>query len=124
MNKERIKLNDKQIDAIKDYLGKRLASYGVAGYKLEIKETPTLTYSYLISQELSKEVLGIFQHALLKCEFKARAWGYKKQIDELYHKHLIQCGLSYEHFGGGTNGCDMNIEFYVFEDGKIVEMYK
>lgn len=120
----RIKLNKIQKTAIIDYLSKRLACYGIVSYKLEFKETPTYTYSYKITQELEPPALGIFRHALAKCTFSAEVWSFEKQENEIGHRHLVICGLAYEHVGHGSNGCEMDIKFYITDDGKIREDYR
>ena len=88
----RIKLNEKQESAILDYLSKRLACYGLVSYKLELKETPDYTYAYEVTQELEPSVLGIFKHALVKCNFIAKVWSFKKEKNEIGHRHLVACG--------------------------------
>ena len=122
--KEIVKMNDKQIESIKDYLEKRFGTYGVAGDELKIAETPRYSYDYLISQELPKNVLGIFQHTLRKCFLNVEVWGSEKKSEEVYRRHYVRCGLSYEQFDGNSNGCNMNIEFWIYENGKIEEIYK
>ena len=115
--KTKIKFTDEQKDIVRKYLGQRLGCYGVMGYKLELKETPKYTYSYIFIQELDTKNLGLFNHALKKCLFTAEVWCSE-------HSHFIQCHLNYEHFNGGSNGCDLNIQFMIAQDGQIIEKYK
>jgi len=124
MSKYKTEFNIKQIEAVKDYLEKRFGCYTIAGYKLEINKTDRYTFQYQFKQTLGKSALGIFRHALKECLFVAKVWELDVQEDEVGHRHLIEIGLEYEHFGGGTNGCDLDIKFYVTSEGKIFEIYK
>jgi hypothetical protein len=123
MSKYKTEFNEKQIEAVKDYLEKRFGCYGVAGYKLEMKKTERLTYQYCFEQELEPRGLGIFRHALEKCWLSVEVWEMDVEENEVGHRHLVCPGLHYQHVGGGTNGCDMNVKFYVSDDGRITEVY-
>lgn len=112
--------NKKQLDAVKDYITKRFASYGIVGYKLKVEETPRLTYGQRIWQEIELNSLGIFQHALKKCELKIEIW--RRDKDSVVNTCSV--GLSYEHFNGGTNGCDIDCTLIVNIEGDVIEKYK
>lgn len=122
--KDTIKLVKKAEDAIIKHFESRLGCYGVRGYKLEIKETPRLTYDYSVEQVLEPNALGIFRHALKKCTFSAEVWGIKKEENEVGQRWLVEGGLSYEHTDGCSNGCDLDIKFYINDEGTITEVYK
>jgi hypothetical protein len=124
MKSEKPKLTEKQTDAIKHYLASRLGSYGIREYQFETKETPRLTFDYSIEQVLESNALGIFRHALKKCTFSAEVWGITPEENEVGHRHLVIGTLDYEHIDGGSNGCKLNIQFFVTDDGKIIEDYR
>lgn len=117
---EKLLANEKQIESIKDYISKRFGIYGVVGYKLKVEETPKLTYGQVISQDIELNSLGIFKHALKSCSLKVQVW--RREEDSSYNH--CSMGLSYHHFGGGSNGCDIECSFNVDVDGDIVEKYK
>lgn len=110
----------KQIEVIKDYIAKRFASYGVVVYKFEVEETPRLTYGQRISQEIELKYLGIFRHALKKCTLRIEIWRRGEDIKS----NICSVKLSYEHFDGGSNGCDIECTLVVDIDGNIVEKYR
>ena len=112
--------NKKQIEAIKDYVAIRFASYGIANYKFEAKETPRFTYGQTISQEIELKYLGIFKHALKKCILYIEIW----RREEFSNFNTCSVRLSYEHFDGGSNGCDIECTLIVAIDGDIVEKYR
>lgn len=123
MTVEKNDLTAKQKNAISNYLGKRLACYGVDSGLLTYEKSPRKVYSFTISQKLSQRNIGIFRHALKTCHFFGRIWD-EKPMSVTGHLHFVECGLQYEHINGGTNGCDMNIKFYVDSNGKITEKYQ
>lgn len=112
--------NKKQIEAIKEYVTSRFAVYGIVGYKLEIEETPRLTYGQRISQEIELNSLGIFKHALKKCTLNIEVW----RRDKDSRTNICSVRLRYEHLSGGTNGCDIGCTLIADTDGNIVEKYK
>ena len=116
----KILANEKQINAIKDYVTKRFASYGVVEYKFEVEETPRLTYGQRISQEIELKYLGIFRHALKKCTLYMEIW----RREEDTRSNICGVKLSYEHFDCGSNGCDIECTLIVDIDGEIAEKYK
>lgn len=122
MSQKAIPLTEKAFQAIKKYAESRFAYYGVCAWKLNLIETPKFSYDYLIHQEFTPEALGIFRHALAKCEFGLEIWTIVK-ADEFCQRWLVTGHLHYEHIGGGSNGCDLPFKFYVADNGDIAEQY-
>ncbi len=56
--------NPVQIEAIKDYISKRFATYNIAPYRFNVKETITFTYGHRLLQKIEPQYLGIFKHAV------------------------------------------------------------
>jgi len=112
--------NKKQIEAIEDYIAKRFASYGIVEYRFEVEETSRLTYGQRLSQEIDLKYLGIFRHALKKCTLYLEVW----RREEDTRSNVCSVRLSYEHFNGGSNGCDIDCTLIVDIDGNIVEKYR
>ena len=117
---KKILANKKQIEAIKNYIASRFASYGIVEYKFEIEETDRLTYGQRISQEIELKYLGIFRHALKKCTLNIEVW----RRDGDSRSNICSVGLRYEHFDGGSNGCNIECTLIVDTDGNIVEKYR
>lgn len=118
--KTKLTLTDKQIDSIREYVSQRFGIYGIKDYNFEIKETPCSSYGMEIKQEIPSNGLGIFKHALTKCFFTVRVW--RRNAEE--QNNYCDVHLNYEHVSGGSNGCEINCNFLIHEDGKIIEKYR
>ena len=117
---ERLVANEKQIKSIKDYVSKRFGIYGVVSYKLKVEETPRLTYGQRISQDIELNSLGIFKHALKNCALKIEVW--RRDKDSSINSCSI--GLSYNHFDGGSNGCNIECFLNVDLECRVFEKYR
>ena len=117
-NKDVVSENNKTV--IKTYLEQRLGVYGVRSFELQYEETPTLTYKACLKQSIDLPKLGIFSHALIDCTLIARIY----LPEEKANTSLVTCNLNYSHIDGGSNGCDLGIEFKVSRDGRVIEIYK
>jgi hypothetical protein len=112
-------LNKKQQEAVEKYLESRFFQYGIRWFQFKYELTPRYTFKAEFTHPLPPEGLGIFRHALNTCNFEARVYDMGKDKNPLIEGHL-----AYEHLGGGTNGCGVNIRLYVNPDGEIFEDYR
>jgi hypothetical protein len=111
-------LNDKQKEAIKKYLEVRFFQYGIRWFQFSYELTPKYTFKAEFIHSLPLEGLGIFRFALNVCNLEVKVYDMGKDKNP-----LIEVGLAYEHIGGGTNGCKLNIKLYVNEQGDLFEVY-
>jgi hypothetical protein len=111
-------LNSKQKEAIEKYLEARFFQYGIRWFQFKYELTPKYSFKAEFTHSLPLLGLGIFRFALNVCNFEARVYDMGKDKNPLIVGHL-----SYEHIGGGTNGCELNIRLYVNSNGEIVEDY-
>lgn len=107
-------LNEKQKEAIENYLEARLGIYGVHSYGFKWEVTPKYSYSECATQEIKLKHCGILSHMLKACNLEIQVWG----VEEM---KTISVHFSYEHHGGGTNGHDANITLVSHPDGRIYE---
>lgn len=112
--------NEKQIDSIREYLAQRFGIYGIKQHKFEVEETPRFSYGMRIFQDIKLNGTGIFKHALTKCEFVVEVW--RRSKDEGFN--YCSTHLNYEHSSLGSNGCELDCNFLINEDGEITEKYR
>ena len=111
-------LDQKDFDVIANYLEVRLSQFRVHAYDFVWKATPKYTYKYVGELKLDKAVLGIFSHAMKMVELDVEIWGNEEV-------RTVSTHLSYEHIGGGTNGCDMDVTLkYNCREKKLFEVSK
>ena len=112
--------DEEQVEVISKYLESRFFQLGVKWHLMKYEEVTGMTYKAIFTQDIPVNVktLGIFAFALKSCTFCAKVW-----IDkEDKRPPLVSTSLSYEHNGGGSNGCDLNVRAFV-NGTSIVEDY-
>lgn len=111
-----LEIKGMDITEVKKYLEARLATYGICSHKFEIDKQEKKTY---LIQKISKKKLGIFSHALKNCELVVSIYnGEETSNGSTYHKVYLK--LNYDHIGGGSNGCDLDIFLHCL-NGKVYE---
>ena len=115
---EKKSLTDVQEQAMVKFVAQRLGSYGINWYNFDKTEDKHLDrFEYTQEIPLKNTGLGIFKHALKKCTLIVD--GYFSESDN--KATGVRTRLRYEHFNGGSNGCDLDFTFMLYSDGKIIE---
>ena len=104
MENKEIKLNEKQISSIKNYLAIRLNNFRVNSYDWEYEDLGEVEY---FRQKINPKGLGIFTHSLKECFIEIKSW-----VNTTETKTL-RIGLRYSHKSGGSNGCELDINLRV-----------
>lgn len=124
MGKDKVNLTDKALNSIKDYLSKRFGCYGIRSFDFTCDEpSSSYNYDYAFKQPIKHQCMGIFRHALVSCVFYAKVYTIVKEKNEVGQRWVVNTGLSYFLKGGGNNGCELDFEFYINENGDIIEKY-
>ena len=120
MSNPKLEITRKDLDAIKSYIASRLATYDVASFDFKM-ETDEKSGVVNLIQTIKQRARGIFRHALKKCEMIVTIYpGEEIEIGSRSH-HKVYLKLQYDHKGGGSNGCDLDIKLRCF-DGRVYEV--
>ena len=120
-------LNSKQLDGLRTWIESRLGTFGVKWYEHKEVVRPKsehIKVSWNMSLVVDRHSSGIFMLALKDMEVAVNMWkSNKKERGVISNSFHGSVKIGYTHIPCGSNGCDLKLEFYLHDDGRITEVY-